>query len=86
LETINVSTGQDERELKIETLITASERENLISLLRKYVDVFVWSYANMIGLDTSIIVYKVLLNEGSIFVKQKLQRTYPDMVLKVKAE
>jgi len=69
LETINVSTGQDERELKIETLITASERENLISLLRKYVDVFVWSYANMIGLDTSIIVYKVLLNEGSIFVK-----------------
>ena len=86
METINVSTGQDERELKIETLITASERENLISLLRKYVDVFVWSYANMIGLDTSIIVYKVLLNEGSIFVKQKLQRTYPDMVLKVKAE
>jgi hypothetical protein len=86
LETINVSTGQDERELKIETLITASERENLISLLRKYVDVFAWSYANMIGLDTSIIVYKVLLNEGSIFVKQKLQRTRPDMVLKVKVE
>jgi hypothetical protein len=74
------------RELKIETLITASERENLISLLRKYVDVFAWSYANMIGLDTSIIVYKVLLNEGSIFVKQKLQRTRPDMVLKVKVE
>ena len=69
METINVSTGQDERELKIETLITASERENLISLLRKYVDVFAWSYTNMIGLDTSIIVYKVLLNEGSIFVK-----------------
>jgi hypothetical protein len=86
LETINIGIGQDERELKIETLITASERENLISLLRKYVDVFTWSYANMLSLDTSIIVHKVPLNEGSILVKQKLQRTHPDMVLKVKAK
>jgi hypothetical protein len=51
------------RELKIETLITASERENLILLLREYVNVFAWSYADMFGLDNSIIVHKVSLNE-----------------------
>ena len=77
---------QDERELKIETLITANERENLILLLRKYVDVFARSYTDMFSLDNSIIVHKVSLNEGSILVKQKLRRTRPDMLLKVKAE
>jgi hypothetical protein len=70
--------------LKIGTLIIASEKENLISLLREYVNVFVWSYADMFGLDTCIIVHKVPLNEGSILVKQKIRRTRPDMVLKVK--
>jgi hypothetical protein len=74
------------RELKIETLITASERENLILLLREYVNVFAWSYADMFGLDNSIIVHKVSLNEWNILVKQKLQRTRPNMVLKVKVE
>jgi hypothetical protein len=40
LKTINVGAGQDERELNIGTLLTTSERENLISLLRGYVDMF----------------------------------------------
>lgn len=40
LKTINVDAGQDERELKIGSLLTTSERENLISLLRGYVNMF----------------------------------------------
>jgi hypothetical protein len=48
--------------------------------------VFTWSYTKIPGLDTNIIVYKVPLNKGSIHVKQKLQRTCPNMVLKVKAK
>jgi len=39
LETINVGIRQDQRELKIGTLITASKKENLISLLHGF-DVF----------------------------------------------
>jgi len=39
---------------------------------------------DMPDLDTNIVVYKVPLNEGSIYVKYKLRRTRPDMVLKVK--
>jgi hypothetical protein len=38
----------------------------------------------MPDLDTNIVVHKVPLNEGSIYVKYKLRRTRPDMVLKVK--
>jgi hypothetical protein len=37
---------------------------------------FAWSYADMYGLDTDIVVHKVPLKEGSILVKQKLRRTW----------
>jgi len=48
--------------------------------------VFAWNYADIPSLDTNIVVYKMLLNEGSIPVKLKLQRTHPNIVLKMKPE
>jgi len=51
------------RELKIGTLITPKEREELIALLQDYVDFFSWSYKDMPGL------YKVPLVEGCKSVK-----------------
>jgi hypothetical protein len=38
----------------------------------------------MSDLDTNILVHKIPLNEENIHVKQKLGRTRPDKVLKVK--
>jgi hypothetical protein len=48
LETIDVGTKKDKKELKIGALITSSEREDLIALLREYVNVFAWFYADKI--------------------------------------
>ena len=45
-----------------------------------------WSYADMSGLDINIVVHRVPLIEGCKPVKQKLRRTRPDILLKVKAE
>jgi len=64
LETIDVGTEEIKRELKIGTMITPKEREDLIVLLRDYVDVFAWSYEDMPGLDTNIVVHRVPLVEG----------------------
>jgi hypothetical protein len=64
LETIDVGTEEIKRELKIGTMITPKEREDLIVLLRDYVDVFAWSYEDMSGLDTNIVVHRVPLVEG----------------------
>jgi len=52
--------------LKIGTSITPKEREELITLLKDYVDVFSWSYKDMPGL------YRVPLVEGCKSVKQRL--------------
>jgi hypothetical protein len=48
LETIDVGTKKDKKELKIGALITSSERKDLIALLREYVNVFAWFYADKI--------------------------------------
>ena len=48
LETVNIGTREDKKELKIRILITSSEREDLIALLREYVNVFAWFYADKI--------------------------------------
>jgi hypothetical protein len=68
--------------LKIGTLTSVSERKNFISLLCEFVNVFAWNYTDIPSLDTNIVVHKMQLNEGSIPMKPKLQRTHPNMVLR----
>jgi hypothetical protein len=46
----------------------------MIALLQEYSDVFAWSYEDMPGLDTNIVVHKIPLEEGCKPVKQKLRR------------
>ena len=86
LETINVGSDQLKKELKIGTLVTSEQRTKMIALLQEYSDVFAWSYEDMPGLDTNIVVHKIPLEEGCKPVKQKLRRAHPDIWIKVKAE
>jgi hypothetical protein len=65
-------------------LITTDIRSELVALLQEYVDIFAWSYADMPGLDTEIVVHRLPLIDGCRSVKQKLRRTRPDVLLKVK--
>ncbi|XP_050877297.1 uncharacterized protein LOC127081051, partial [Lathyrus oleraceus] len=72
-----------EVELPIQIGPHASIKERLIKLLHEYVDVFAWSYQDMPGLDTDIVVHKLPLQPDCPPVKQKLRRARPDMALKI---
>jgi len=85
-ETINMGNDQSKKELKIGTLITPKQRVELIAILHEYTDVFAWSYEDMPGLNTNIVVHKIPLEEGCKPVKQKLRRAHPDTWIKVKVE
>ena len=61
-------------------------KTKLIELLKEYKDVFAWSYQDMPGLDTDIVVHHLPLKEERPPVKQKLRRTRPDMAMKIKEE
>ena len=54
-ESVGFKTSDQPKELKIGSSLSLEERSKLIDLLRSYLDVFAWSYENMLGLDPSIV-------------------------------
>ena len=56
----------------------------MIDLLQEYNNVFAWSYQDMSGLDTDIMVHRLPLRKECMPVKQKLRRVKPEMLMKIK--
>ena len=86
IEVVNLGTEDNVKEVKIGADLEENVKARLIGLLREYVDVFAWSYQDMPGLDTDIVMHHLPLKEDSPPVKQKLRRTRPDMSKKIKEE
>ena len=55
-------------------------------MLPDYVMVFSWSYEDMSGLDTDIMVHHLPTKEDCPLVKQKVHRMWPEMSEKIKDE
>ena len=54
--------------------------------MNEYVEIFAWSYEDMPGLDTDIVVHRLPTREDCPSIKQKVRRMRPDMSEKIKAE
>ena len=74
------------KEVKIGSRLCPKVKKGFIDLLREYSNVFAWSYQDMPGLDSEIVEHRLSLKPESSSVKQKLTRTHPDMVVKIKGE
>jgi hypothetical protein len=81
---VNAGTEQDKKELKIRMLIVVKEKDDLVTLLKEYVDAFTWSYANMLGLYTNIMVHELPLKDQCKPIKHKFRKIRPDILIKVK--
>jgi len=57
LEVINLGTKEDKKEIKIGASLDPTVEKRIIELLEEYVDIFAWSYRDMSGLDTDIVVH-----------------------------
>ena len=86
LDTINLGTEEDIKEIRVGANLEPSVKERLIQLLHDYVEIFAWSYKDMPGLDTDIVVHRLPTREDCPPVKQKVHRMRPDMSEKIKAE
>ena len=86
IEVVNLGTEEDKKEVKIGANLEDSVKKRLIQMLHDYVEIFAWSYEDMPGLDTNIMVHRLPMKEGCSLVKQKLRRTRPDMSKKIKDE
>ena len=86
LETINLGTAEDKREVKVGANLNPNVKERLVHLLNEYVEIFAWSYEDMPGLDTDIVVHRLPTREDCPPIKQKVRRMRPDMSEKIKVE
>ena len=50
--------------------LTVQEKEQLVVLLKRYVDVFTWTYDEMLGLDPRLVVYSLNMDLGVKLVVQ----------------
>ena len=69
IEAVNLGTEKEKKEVKIGTTLSSATRKELIDLLQDYNDVFAWSYQDMPGLDTDIVVHRLPLRKECTQVK-----------------
>ena len=86
LEVIHLRSEEDLKEVKIGALLHPDVKSRLIELLKEYMDIFSWSYQDMLGLDIDIVEHRLPLKPECPPVKQKLRRIHPDMAVKIKEE
>ncbi|KAK8586274.1 hypothetical protein V6N13_082087 [Hibiscus sabdariffa] len=86
LETLNLGTDEEKREVKIGTTLLSKTRHDLIRLLHEFQDVFAWTYQDMPGLDTDIVVHKLPTRPDCKPVQQKFRRMRTGMLLKIREE
>ena len=55
IELIDFGVPDQPKEIRIGSSLSLDERSGLIDLLRSYLDVFAWSYEDMLSLDPTII-------------------------------
>ena len=83
---MNLGTEEDKKEVKIGADLEQSIKERLIQMLHDYVEVFVWSYKDIPGLDTNIVVHRLTMKEDCPLVKQKVRCMRPEMSEKIKTK
>ena len=86
MEVVNLGTIEEAKEVRVGSSLQDEVKTKLIKLLKKYMDVFAWSYQDMPDLDIYIVVHRMPLREECPPVKQKLRRNRTDMAMKIKEE
>ncbi|KAE8701687.1 RNA-directed DNA polymerase (Reverse transcriptase), Ribonuclease H [Hibiscus syriacus] len=77
---------EEMKEVKIGTTLTIQIKQELINLLLEFKDIFAWSYQDMPGLSTDIVMHKLPISPKYKPVQQKLRRMRPEMLLQIKEE
>ena len=72
--------------ISISESLSLTEREELIALIREYIDVFAWNYEDITSLDPQIAMYRLNIKPDIKPVKQQQQRFCPDIMEAIEAE
>lgn len=71
LQEINLGLEAIPRVVKIGTPSTSYLGHSLLNLLREYIDIFAWTYVDMLSMDTDLVTHKLSTNPDIHPIKQK---------------
>ena len=76
----NIGTEENPRIIKLSKKLPEREKREYVELMKRYTDVFAWSYEDLEEYDTSIIQHTIPINPGERPFKQKLRRINPKLL------
>ena len=80
VEDVDISTEGDPKIVKLSKKFPTKEKERYVNLIKKYTDVFAWSYEDLKEYDTSIIQHTIPIKPGEKPFRKKLRRINPKLV------
>ena len=83
---INLGDEANPKPIFISESLSPSEKEDLISLVREYIDVFVWNYEDTPGLDPRMAMHPLNINSDLKPVKQQQRRFRPEIMEAIQTE
>jgi len=83
---VDVGSRDHPKPISISESLSLTERKELITLIRKYIDVFEWNYEDMTGLDPQIAMHRLNIKPDVKPVKQQQRRFCPDIMKAIEAE
>ena len=78
--------GENEKPIKIGVKFPKDMKHELIALLKEFREIFAWSYQDMPGLDTEIVMHRILVKLECPPVWEALRRMKSEIILKIKEE
>ncbi|XP_033514748.1 uncharacterized protein [Nicotiana tomentosiformis] len=81
-EVVNLGNKEDVKETRINIHLEVESKEELVELLRQYINLFAWSYDDMPRLTTDIVSHRFPTDPTRPPVKQKPRKFKPDLNLR----
>jgi hypothetical protein len=86
VEDCDIGTTENPRLVKLSKYLSPETKNKYSKLLRKYKDVFAWSYEELRTYDTSVIEHKIPLKPGVKPFRQKLRQINPILLPVIEKE
>ena len=77
IEDRNIGTKENPKIVKLSKNLPTKEKEEYVNLMKKYTDVFSWSYEDLKEYDTSVIQHTIPIKPGEKPFRQKLRSINP---------
>jgi len=83
---VNLGSQDHPKSISISESLSLTKREELITLVRDYIDVFAWNYEEMPGFDPQVAMHRLNIKPDIKPVKQQQRRFCPDIMEAIEAK